>query len=95
MIFLRFFENFEFFMENSPDDIPMLLARPVSSTIPPGGNQVDGLPPAPSAETVAKPGRLWPAQNDESMQNFIELTMFRSMVEGKTPRSVVRNLLNI
>ena len=27
-------------------------------------------------ETVAKPGRLRPAQNDKPMQNFIELTRF-------------------
>ena len=36
-------------MGNSSDEIPMLLARPVSSTSPPGGNQVDGLPPASSS----------------------------------------------
>ena len=60
LTFLRFFENFEFFMRNSFDHIPMLLARPVSSTSPPGGNQVDGLPPASSTETVAKRARVEP-----------------------------------
>ena len=29
----------------------------------PGGNQVDGLPPARHTETVAKPGRLGPTKN--------------------------------
>ena len=40
----------------------MNLVRPVSSTSPPGGNQVDGLPPASSTETVAQHGRLGPAK---------------------------------
>ena len=31
----------------------------------PGGNPVDGLPPASHMETVAKPGRLGPAKNDD------------------------------
>ena len=52
----------------------------------PGGNQVDGLPPARHTETVAKPGRLGPAQNDEPMQNFIELTMFCIIFWEKSPR---------
>ena len=37
-------------------------------------------------ETVAKPGRLGPAQNGELMQNFIEWTMFCMMIEEKSPR---------
>ena len=32
-----------------------------------------------NTETVAKPGRLGPAQNDEPMQNFVELSRFHSM----------------
>ena len=57
------------------------------STSPPCGNLVDGLPhDCHNTETVAKPGRLGPAQNDELMQNFIELTIFWSMFEEKTPR---------
>ena len=36
------------------------------STSPPCGNLVDGLPhDCHNTETVAKPGRLTPAQNDE------------------------------
>ena len=31
----------------------------------PGGNLVDGLPPARHMETVVQPGRLGRAQNDE------------------------------
>ena len=42
----------------------------------PGGNPVDGLPPARHTETVAKPDRLGPAQNDKPMQKNIKLTMF-------------------
>ena len=52
----------------------------------PGGNLVDGLPPARHTEAVAKPGRLGPAQNDEPMQNLFELTMFCSMIDKKTHR---------
>ena len=48
----------------------MILARPVSSTSLSGGNQVDGLPLASSTETVAKPGRLGPAQNDKLTEKF-------------------------
>ena len=50
----------------------------------PGGNPVDGLPPARHTETVAQPGRLGPAQNGEPMQNFIELTMFCIAIEKKS-----------
>ena len=39
-----------------------------------------------NTETVAKPGRLGPAQNDEPMHFFIELTMFCMMIEEKTHR---------
>ena len=46
------------------------------STSYPSGNQVDGSPLVASTETVAKPGRLGPAQNDEPMQNFVELSRF-------------------
>ena len=48
LTFLRFFENFNFSIENLFNDIPMPLAWPVSSTSLSGGNQVDGLPPASS-----------------------------------------------
>ena len=48
-----------------------------SSTSAAGGNQVDGLPPVwNNTETVAKPGRLGLAQNDEPMQNFVDLSSF-------------------
>ena len=33
----------------------------------PGGNQVDGLPPARHTETMAKPGSLGPAQKVQLM----------------------------
>ena len=56
------------------------------STSPPCGNLVDGLPHDCHTETVAKPGRLGPAQNGKPMQNFIELTMFCIMIEEKSPR---------
>ena len=39
-----------------------------------------------STETVAKPGRLGPAQNDKPMRNFIELTMFCIISEDKSSR---------
>ena len=52
----------------------------------PGGNQVDGLPPARHTETVAKPGRLGPAQNDELTQNFIELARFCIVKYMKSPK---------
>ena len=42
----------------------------------PGGNQVDGLPPARHTETVAEPARLGSAENDELMQSFVELARF-------------------
>ena len=56
------------------------------STSPPCGNLVDGLPHDCHTETMAKPGRLGPAQNGELMENFIELTMFCIMIEEKSPR---------
>ena len=46
------------------------------STSPPCGNLVDGLPHDCHTETVAKPGRLGPAQNDELRENLVELSMF-------------------
>ena len=54
------------------------------STSPPCGNLVDGLPHDCHTETVAKPGRLGPAQNDEPMQNFVELTLFCIIPEKKS-----------
>ena len=48
----------------------MLLALHVSSTSPSGGNLVDGLPPASSTKTIAKPARLGPAKNDELVTIF-------------------------
>ena len=57
------------------------------STSPPCGNLVDGLPhDCHNTETVAKLGRLGPAQNDEPMQNIIELTMFCITIEEKRSR---------
>ena len=56
------------------------------STSPPCGNQVDGLPHDVHTETVAKPGRLGPAQKGKLMHFFIELTMFCIMIEYKSPR---------
>ena len=46
------------------------------STSPPCGNLVDGLPHDCHTETVAKPGRLGPAQNGKLMEFFIEFTLF-------------------
>ena len=57
------------------------------STSPPCGNLVDGLPhDCHNTETVAKPGRLGPAQNGKPMRNFIELTMFCIISEEKSSR---------
>ena len=64
---MKIFENFYFSITKSSDDVRMLLAWLVSSTSPSGGKQVDGLPPASSTETVAKPGSLGPAQNGKLM----------------------------
>ena len=41
------------------------------STGPPCGKQVDGLPHDLYTEAVAKPGRLGPAKNDTTLENFI------------------------
>ena len=41
-------------------------------------------------ETVAKPGRLGPAQNDEPMQNFVELSRFCLMTFKKALRKLCR-----
>ena len=60
------------------------------STSPPRRNQVDGLPRVCHTETVAKPGRLGSAQNDEPMQHFVELTRFCSMNFKKTHRKPCR-----
>ena len=54
----------------------MHLAWQVSSTSPSGGNQVDGLPPASSTETIAKLARLGPAENGKPLRKKIELSMF-------------------
>ena len=56
------------------------------STSPPCGNLVDGLPHACHGETMAKPGRLRPAQNDEPMETFVEIIMFYIIFEKKSPR---------
>ena len=53
------------------------------STSAPCGNLVDGLPHDCYTETVAKPARLGPAQNDKPMHFFIELTVFCIMIEEK------------
>ena len=42
----------------------------------PGGNPVDGLPPARHTETVAKPARPRAAGNGKLTQNFVELARF-------------------
>ena len=86
MTFLKIFENFDFFIRNSTDDVCMLLAWLVSSTSPSGGNQVDGLPPASSRESTAKLARLGSAKNGTTLENFIYLTMFCSMNLIKVPR---------
>ena len=56
------------------------------STSPPSGNQVDGSPLDWHTETLAKPGRLGPAQNDKPMRNFIELAVFCIISEVKNSR---------
>ena len=56
------------------------------STSPLSGNQVDRLPLDCHTETVAKPDRLGPAQNDKPMQHFVELSRFHSMKCIKTQR---------
>ena len=76
MRFLFFFEIFDFFIIKASENIRMLLVWHVSSTSPSGGNQVDGLPPVPSTETIAKLARLGPAKNGTTLENFIEFAMF-------------------
>ena len=66
-----------------------------NSTSPPCGDSVDGLPHDCHTETVIKPGRLRRAQNDKLMENFVELTMFFSMIDKKTLGFLVRNILKI
>ena len=56
------------------------------STSPPCGNLVDGLPHDCHTETIAKLARLGPAKNGATLENFIELTMFCSMIDMKTHR---------
>ena len=90
MTFLRFFENFNFSIRNSSDDICMPLAWQVSSTSPSGGNQVDGLPPASSTETMAKMARLGSAENGKPMQKNIELSMFCPITLLKSHRICCR-----
>ena len=87
MIFLEIFENFTFFKRKSFEGRLMNLAQPVSSTSPSGGNQVDGLPPASSTETVAKPDRLGPAQNGELTQllRVIAILNYEVYEEARKP----------
>ena len=56
-----------------------------NSTSLSGGNLVDGLPPASSMETIAKPARLGPAENGKLIEK-IELSRFCSMKYVKTQR---------
>ena len=56
------------------------------STSPPCGNLVDGLPHDCHTETVAKPGRLGPAQKGKLMDFFNELSMFCIIFEKKSHR---------
>ena len=65
------------------------------STSPPCGNLVNGLPHDCHTETVAKPGRLGAAQNGKLMQNFVELSRFRSMTLKKTQENLVERMLKI
>ena len=58
----------------------------------PGGNPVDGLPPARHTETIAKLARLGPAENDELMQKIMELTTFCSMKHMKTQENLVERI---
>ena len=60
------------------------------STSPSCGNLVDGLPHDCYTKTMAKRSRLGPAQNDEPMQNFVELSSFCSMNFTKTHRKPCR-----
>ena len=85
MTFSRFFD---FSIRNSSDDICMSLAWQVSSTSPSGGNQVDGLQPASSTETIAKLARLGPAKNDELVTEFGRSNKVLSMKYMKTQRKV-------
>ena len=50
------------------------------------GILVDGLPHDCHTETIAKLGRLGPAKNGATLENFIELTMFCSTFELKSHR---------
>ena len=99
MTFLRFFQNFEFFSRNSSCDIARVLARPVSSTSLPGGNQVDGLPPASSTETIAKLVRLGAAENDTtSTENYrVDRVLVGDLQENpqKTSSSVYERLTSM
>ena len=63
LIFSVFFVFFDFFVKNEKEfkESPIIAGvqrgGEVGSASPPGGNLVDGLPPASSTETVAKRGR--------------------------------------
>ena len=59
------------------------------------GNLVDGLPHDFLTETVAKPGRLGPAQNDKPMLNFFDLERFCSMTYKKNQRNLVERISKI
>ena len=58
----------------------------VRSTSPPCGNLVDGLPHDFHTKTVAKPGRLGPAQKGKLMDFLNELSMFCIIFEKKNHR---------
>ena len=56
------------------------------STSSPCGNLVHVLPHNCHTETMAKPTRLWPGENDNLMDFFRELAMFCIMLEEKSSR---------
>ena len=73
------------------NDKCLRLFKKEHSTSPPCGNLVDGLPhDCHNTETIAKLARLWPAENDEPMQNLVELAMFCSITFQKTHRKPCR-----
>ena len=72
--------------------VPGFLERLVGSTSPPGGNQVDGLPPASNTKTVAKRARRGRLTVLLTLKNqFSE--MFASMQVLGNPKIVVEDIL--
>ena len=65
------------------------------STSPPCGNLVDGLPHDCHRETVAKPGRLGPAQNGKPMQKMSSYQGFNRCNVSRGKENLVKGMLKV